>query len=187
MKALNPWYFDMNTTLVSGAPDFDQPIAVLKHCHDKIRKNLQTLQKLPAHLEAHGADDEAQKAASAVLRYFRDAAPNHHADEEEDLLPMLQGTAQGDDKHLLDTLQPQILDEHKQMDLIWVKLEAQLDAIVSRQNPALDAADAEQFAALYTAHMEKEEGNIAPMAKRLFSDAQMQQLGNAMRARRTIT
>ncbi len=176
----------MNTTLIAGAPDFDQPIAVLKHCHDKIRKNLQTLQKLPAHLQAQGADAEAQQAAAAVLRYFREAAPNHHADEEEDLLPMLQDSAAGADRQLLEALTPQILDEHKQMDLIWIKLSAQLDAIVSGRSVALDKNDAEQFAALYAAHMEKEEGNIAPMAKRLFSDAQMRQLGNAMRKRRNI-
>ncbi|HEX8956213.1 MAG TPA: hemerythrin domain-containing protein, partial [Burkholderiaceae bacterium] len=135
----------MNTTLIAGAPDFDQPIAVLKHCHDKIRKNLQTLQKLPAHLQEHGADDDAQKAAAGILRYFREAAPNHHADEEQDLLPMLQNTAKEADKRLLDALQPQILDEHKQMDLIWVKLENQLDAIVSDKHRALDAADVERF------------------------------------------
>ena len=87
---------------------------------------------------------------------------------------------------MLEALTPQILDEHKQMDLIWIKLSAQLDAIVSGRSVALDKNDAEQFAALYTAHMEKEEGNIAPMAKRLFSDAQMRQLGNAMRKRRNI-
>jgi pyridoxamine 5'-phosphate oxidase len=34
--------------------------------------------------------------------------------------------------------------------------------------------------------MEKEEGHIAPMAKRLFSTEQMQRLGNAMRTRRSI-
>ena len=176
----------MNTTLIAGAPDFDQPIAVLKHCHDKIRKNLQTLQKLPAHLQAQGADEEAQAAAAGVLRYFREAAPNHHADEEEDLLPMLQDTATGVDKQLLDTLTPQILDEHRQMDLIWIKLAGQLDAIVASRSTALDADDVEQFAALYSSHMEKEEGNIAPMAKRLFSDTQMLRLGNAMKARRNI-
>lgn len=180
----------MNTSssasILTGAPDFDQPIAVLKHCHDKIRKNLQTLQKLPAHLQEHGADEEAQQAAKAVLRYFREAAPNHHADEEEDLLPMLQATAVDADRHLLDTLQPQILAEHQQMDLIWIKLETELDAIVSNKSATLDTGNAEQFAALYGAHMEKEEGNIAPMAKRLFSAEQMQQLGNAMRARRNI-
>ena len=176
----------MKATLVAGAPDFDEPIAVLKHCHDKIRKNLQTLQKLPAHLKANGADEDAQKAAAGILRYFREAAPNHHADEEDDLLPMLQETARDADRHLLATLQPQILAEHQQMELIWIKLESQLDAIVSNKSAALNTADADQFAALYTSHMEKEEGNIAPMAKRLFSAAQMQQLGNAMRRRRNI-
>lgn len=176
----------MKPTLLAGAPDFDQPIAVLKHCHDKIRRNLQTLQKLPAHLQAKGADEEAQQAAATVLRYFRDAAPNHHADEEEDLLPMLRQTAAGADKQLLDALAPQILEEHEQMDALWAGLDKQLDAVAASKHAALNAADAERFAALYTAHMEKEEGNIAPMARRLFSDAQMQQLGNAMRKRRNI-
>jgi pyridoxamine 5'-phosphate oxidase len=35
--------------------------------------------------------------------------------------------------------------------------------------------------------MEREETHIAPMAKRIFSDAQMVQLGDAMRTRRNIT
>ena len=175
----------MNTLLASG-PDFDQPIAVLKHCHDKIRKQLLTLQKLAQHLPSAGADKEAQEAASAVLRYFREAAPNHHADEEQDLLPMLQATAVGEDLNLLQRLQPEILHEHHEMDLIWVKLMIQLDGIVAGKVSELDVDRVMQFCVLYTAHMEKEESNIAPMAKRLFSSEQMQSLGQAMRRRRNI-
>ena len=50
----------------------------------------------------------------------------------------------------------------------------------------LDSADATRFIELYLGHMDREESHIAPMAKRLFSDAQMQRLGNAMRTRRGI-
>src|SRR5450830_1921056 len=57
----------MSNTLFDTAPDFSQPIAVLKHCHDRIRKQLQTLQNLLSHLPQHGADIDAQKAAQAVL------------------------------------------------------------------------------------------------------------------------
>jgi pyridoxamine 5'-phosphate oxidase len=62
----------------------------------------------------------------------------------------------------------------------------QLEAVAKGQGNKLDAADVKCFVDLYTSHMEKEEGNIAPMAKRLFSEQQMQQLGNAMRERRGI-
>lgn len=176
----------MSDILQSAGPDFDQPIAVLKHCHDKIRKQLQTLQKLHAHLPSAGADAEAKQAATAILRYFRDAAPNHHADEEKDLLPMLQATAAGDDLIVLHELLPQILQEHQEMDLIWIKLATQLESILSGADSSLAHDDVTRFVALYTAHMEKEEGHIAPMAKRLFDADQMQQLGQAMRARRNI-
>ncbi len=176
----------MTAPLFSTAPDFDQPIAVLKHCHDRIRQQLSTLQKLAAHLPQQGADDEAQKAAAAVLKYFNHAAPHHHADEEQDLLPMLQATAVDQDAVMLHDLLPQILDEHHQMDQQWQALASQLVAIVAGAATQLDEARVKAFAVIYLAHMEKEEGFIAPMAKRLFSDAQMAALGQAMRTRRNI-
>jgi pyridoxamine 5'-phosphate oxidase len=167
-------------------PGFDQPIAVLKHCHDRIRKQISTLQKLALHLPQHGADSEAQQAATAVLQYFNKAAPKHHEDEETDLLPMLQATASGDDASLLQQLMPQIMDEHQQMDALWHTLEPQLRDIAAASGNTLSADTVAHFAELYAAHMQKEETHIAPMAKRLFSAAQMTQLGDAMQARRAI-
>jgi pyridoxamine 5'-phosphate oxidase len=70
----------MTNVLPDTAPGFDQPIAVLKHCHDRIRKQLATLEKLLAHLPVHGADEQARQAAAAVLKYFDKAAPLHHED-----------------------------------------------------------------------------------------------------------
>ena len=109
-----------------NAPGFDQPLAVLKHCHDRIRKQLATLDKLLAHLPVHGADQQAQQAAQAVLRYFSKAAPLHHEDEEIDLLPTLQQTAQNADALLLQELLPVILQQHEQMASQWHMIEAQL-------------------------------------------------------------
>ena len=83
----------MNSLLPDTAPDFDQPVAVLKHCHGRIRKQLATLEKLLAHLPGHGADEQARQAASAVLKYFEKAAHLHHEDEEQDLIPMLRAVA----------------------------------------------------------------------------------------------
>ncbi|MRV73416.1 pyridoxamine 5'-phosphate oxidase [Duganella sp. FT92W] len=176
----------MTTPLFDTAPDFSQPIAVLKHCHDRIRKQLATLQKLLAHLPAHGADTEARQAAQAVLKYFSNAAHLHHMDEEENLLPMLQATAQGGDATLLHELAPRILAQHQQMDGDWLTIKAQLDKIATGTDSALSEADVRQFVDAYTAHMEVEEQNIAPMAKRLFSAEQMRILGDAMQRRRGI-
>ena len=176
----------MTFALPESAPGFDQPIAVLKHCHDRIRKQLATLGKLGAHLAAHGADAEAQQAATAVLKYFDQAAPLHHADEEQNLIPMLQATAHGEDAMLLAQLAPDIISEHHQMDAMWQSLHEQLRAIADGASTQLREADVRRFADTYHAHMEREEGHVAPMAKRLFSAEQMAQLGNAMQARRGI-
>lgn len=177
----------MSTSLYDTAPDFSQPIAVLKHCHDRIRKQLQTLQNLLGHLPKHGADVEAQKAAQAVLKYFNHAAHLHHEDEEQNLIPMLQATARDADAVLLAELVPAILAGHQQMEQDWSTIKPQLEQIANGASSTLSASDVARFCDTYAAHMVVEENHIAPMAKRLFSAEQMAQLGSAMQVRRGIT
>ncbi len=176
----------MTLNLHDTAPDFDQPIAVLKHCHNRIRKQLATLDKLLAHLPEFGADEQARQAAGAVLKYFEKAAHLHHEDEEQDLIPMLRAVAQGEDAATLQALAPVILQDHKDMDALWQDLHEQLTAIAEGQSTQLSASAVQRFVQRYTAHMEREEGTMAPMAMRLFRPEQMAQLGKAMQARRGI-
>ncbi|WFR79335.1 pyridoxamine 5'-phosphate oxidase [Janthinobacterium rivuli] len=176
----------MTSPLFDSVPGFDQPIAVLKHCHDKIRKQLTTLQNLLGHLAQHGNTADAQQAAKAVLQYFNKAAHLHHDDEEQDLMPMLQATATGDDAALLVTLVPEILADHQRMDQAWLTLRPELDAIAAGTGTQLADEGVAAYVAAYQAHMTKEEGHLAPMAKRLFSAQQMERLGTAMQRRRGI-
>ena len=174
----------MNSPLLDAAPGFDRPIAVLKHCHDRIRKQLATLDNLLAHLPTAGADTQAQQAAAAVIKYFEQGAPLHHADEEENLIPMLRAVAQDEDAATLQALAPVILQQHHDMDVTWTQLREQLSAIAAGADATLSESATRQFIDAYTAHMVREEGTLAPMAMRLFSPEQMTQLGAAMQARR---
>lgn len=176
----------MNNLLSDPAPDFDQPVAVLKHCHGRIRKQLATLEKLLAHLPEHGADEQARQAATAVLKYFDKAAHLHHDDEEQDLLPMLLAVAKGDDAATLQALAPVILQEHKDMDAMWQDLHEQLTGIADGSGTQLSASIVRRFVQSYQGHMEREEGIVAPMALRLFGPDQMARLGGAMRRRRGL-
>jgi len=176
----------MTTLLYDTAPDFSQPIAVLKHCHNRIRKQLAILEKLLAHLPALGADEQARQAAASVLKYFEHAAHLHHEDEEQDLIPMLRATAQGEDAATLQALAPSILQDHKEMDALWQDLHEQLLAIAEGRSTALSTVAVQRFTQRYAAHMEREENTMAPMALRLFSPEQMAQLGQAMQRRRGI-
>ncbi|THC42883.1 pyridoxamine 5'-phosphate oxidase [Massilia sp. Mn16-1_5] len=176
----------MNDFLPDTAPGFDQPIAVLKHCHGRIRKQLATLERLLSHLPEHGADEQARQAAGAVLKYFEKAAHLHHDDEEQDLIPMLRAVAQGEDAATLQALAPIILQDHKEMDALWQDLHEQLTAIADGSANVLSSTNVQRFVQRYTAHMEREESTMAPMAMRLFTPEQMTQLGTAMQRRRGI-
>ncbi len=174
-------------SLFDSAPGFDQPLAVLKHCHDRIRKQLATLSRLVEHLPANGADQDAQQAAQAILNYFVKAAPLHHEDEEINLLPELTLTARNDDAALLASLLPRILRQHEEMAEQWQQLAIHLRGVLAAETGAsLPATAVQAFTTLYAEHMEIEETQIAPMAKRLFSAEQMAALGAAMQARRGI-
>ena len=72
-----------------AAPGFDDPLGMLVACHRRIERELATLARLQRHLPEHGCDDDARAAARAILKYFDGAAPNHHADEEDERVPAL--------------------------------------------------------------------------------------------------
>ena len=87
---------------------FEVPLEMLAACHQRIVQQCDTLNRLLPHLAAHGADLQAQQAAQAVLRYFDQAAVDHHADEEQDLFPALLESMAGSDavclRELIDVL-----------------------------------------------------------------------------------
>lgn len=89
----------MATTLSISAPDspsaptFEQPFEMLHACHDRVRRMLALLDRLVAHIPANGVDRQAREAARDVLRYFDEAAPQHHLDEELHVFPRLESGA----------------------------------------------------------------------------------------------
>jgi pyridoxamine 5'-phosphate oxidase len=99
---------------------------------------------------------------------------------------MLDATATGADLDTVRRLRPEILAQHKQMDEAWHILDVQLDKIANGSASDLSADAVNTFVRMYTAHMETEEGHIAPMAKRIFSPQQMAILGESMKRRRGI-
>ena len=75
------------------ASGFDDPLGMLAGCHRRIAGFCDTLERLVTHLESVGADSEARDAAQRIYTYFDKAGPQHHADEEVDLLPLLRQRA----------------------------------------------------------------------------------------------
>jgi hemerythrin-like domain-containing protein len=170
----------------SPAAGFEVPLEMLSACHQRIESQCKTLLRLVPHLERVGFDDEARSAAAAVMRYFDNAAVQHHADEEDDLFPALLESMAGSDPVCLRELTQLLAAEHRELESRWRRLRGVLSALLAGEQKTLDRADVEAFAELYGRHIEREEQELLPMAQRLLGDAELDAVGRAMRARRGI-
>lgn len=165
---------------------FEVPLEMLAACHHRIDSQCETLQRLVAHLATHGADENARVAAAAVLRYFDTAALHHHADEEVDLFPALIESMAGSDAVCIQALVASLRADHRSLEARWQRLRPALLKIAAGEAQPLLAADVTPLVDLYALHMAREEAELLPMAARLLSDAALDNVGRAMRARRGI-
>jgi len=166
---------------------FDQPLDALAACHRRIEKQLLTLSRLPKHIERHGVDDEARAAVAAVMRYFLNAAPNHHADEEMDLFPLLLRAAeQSADRSRTFELVSHLLVDHREMEAAWTTLRIALEGVLSGSTELLDKQVCKDFSRIYTSHIGREETELFPLATRLLKKPALDALGAAMARRRGL-
>jgi len=167
--------------LPTPAPGFDQPLALLRACHERIQRQCATLDKLVAHLRTHGLDAEARRAAAEVHRYFTTAGRHHHADEEQDLFPLLRGDPS------LALLLAGLESDHRRMESLWSQLEPLLAAPDTITDIDALAARVRDFAALYAAHIERENSELLPRAEQLISGPLLAVIGERMARRRGAT
>jgi len=165
------------------SPDFSRPMAVLRACHERIRKECEKLSALVERLQQHGCDEQARQTALSVIRYFDSGARVHHEDEEEDLLPRMMGASTMSRGSSLTRMIADIANEHSEMDRTWTDLRAMLQEVMADQN-ALDPLLVDRFVKLYRAHILMEESNVYPLAEMLLSRQDLADIGANMAQRR---
>ena len=163
----------------TGAASFDQPLALLRACHEKILQQCATLERLAAHLLAHGNDAPAQQAAQGILRYFATAGQFHHLDEEENLFPLLR-QAQPEVQGLLAQLE----GEHVGMLAAWAAVQTELQQLLAGEQDTLSADKVTNLVQRYRAHVALENAEVLPLAEAVLTTTALQALGRAMAARR---
>jgi len=168
-----------------AAASFEEPFEMLHACHERVHRMLALLARLRAHLNTHGADDQAQQAARDVMRYFDQAAPNHHRDEELHVFPPLLAHGRAEVVAAVQRLQA----DHRQMETAWPKARAVLLRVSEGQGGTLSAGDdaaLDGFAGLYGEHIEVEEGLVYPAAQSVLDDATTEAMGREMMRRRGV-
>jgi hemerythrin-like domain-containing protein len=173
----------------SPSVGFEAPFEMLSACHERVERMLALLVKLRHHLSEHGWDTHASKAATDVIRYFDIAAPHHHLDEEMHVFPVV--LAMHDTT--LDALVLRLKQDHIEMEKSWEIVKQLLASVVNTnantwvafsdvENGALDA-----FAAAYNEHINQEECDVYPAAKRACSQDQLDAMSHEMMRRRGQT
>lgn len=163
-----------------AAPDFSDPLGLLKACHGRILNHCDTLERLPGHVREKGLDTEARQAIARVHRYFSSAAKQHHEDEEQDLFPRLarQSLKLAEAIHRLKL-------QHAAMAGEWEQLRPMLELPTRiSDDPDGFAALVARFTGLYREHIEREEEEVLEPARHSLSGADLRKLGFAMAERR---
>ncbi len=170
----------------SPSAGFDQPFEMLSACHERVSRMLALLQRLQAHLGAGLADEPARQAARDVMRYFDQAAPHHHQDEERHVFPVLLGSS---DEHLM-ALANRLTDDHRKMAVTWAALRPGLEALAQGQWAAARAeahfAVWQAFMALYAGHARLEDEQAYPAARAQLGPVDQAAMGEEMAKRRGV-
>jgi hemerythrin-like domain-containing protein len=165
----------------------DDPLEMFFGFHRRIERQLAMLCRLPAHLEVHGVDAAATSAAASLLQFFTQALPLHHADEERDLLPMieLRMPERGDRSELRD-LRQRLESDHRDMDATWRRLRRPLEGVAEGLHRGLPVDLAAYFRAIHSLHISTEECGLHALATRTLAASDHEVIARRMQARRTV-
>ncbi|OOZ38896.1 hypothetical protein BOW53_13815 [Solemya pervernicosa gill symbiont] len=172
----------MSELFPEQAPDFTDPLGLLRACHERVLASCTLLEAVNQQLQSDALDDDGVKAATQVQRYFSTAAKLHHQDEEQDLFPLLVRTSLKIAQIIHDLKQ-----DHQKIDGFWAELEPQLKRPRSIEDKQAFAEVVEQFVSLNRAHVARENEELLAVAEHLISDKEQKRLGAAMAKRRGVT
>ena len=176
--------------VIGGKPEshYSDPIGLLTDCHRRIERFLEALARIAS--EDGGRELAADRRASleTALKYFREAAPKHTADEEKTLFPRLRACGRPEIDAMLAKVQS-LEQDHARADLVHAEIDRLGQAwLTAGTLPAGDAARMTQLldelVLLYRDHIALEEGAVFPQAAAVLNDADRKSMGEEMAARR---
>jgi hemerythrin-like domain-containing protein len=163
----------MNNGLPDELPGFDDPIGMLRACHEKILAHCDLLEGL--------LNTPDRDTATQVHRYFSISAPLHHRDEEEDLFPRISRQSLK-----IAELVHNLKKEHQELDSLWDRIAVEMKSLPQDgfSEDVLDAA--REFCRINRTHVTVENMELLPMASGILSQQDLGAVGESMAARRGV-
>src|SRR5579872_2852638 len=168
----------MPVSIGASENTFANPIGLLSDCHRRIERFLQALLTVTTDVKGGSLDAAHRQALDVAPKYFRHAAPNHTADEEDDLFPMLRQMERLRVTGILAHLD-RLEDEHESA-AAWHR---EVEEIGERwlQQDRLTGEDAALLKTLltslsdmYRSHIAVEDQEVFPIAQEELSDSAKQ-------------
>ena len=166
---------------------FSEPLGLLSDCHRRIEMFLGSLWAI-ARLSGQPLNDEGRRALNNALRYFREAAPKHTADEEVSLFPRLRALY-SEELEFAFSKMDELEKDHQ-----WGEsLHAEVDRLGEQylNSGILPESDAAQFlkavdelSTMYKRHIGVEDESLFPVAAKVLSSADKLTIAKEMAARR---
>ena len=168
--------------------DFTDPIGMLGDCHRRIEMFLDVLVRVSEQAHGEALNEEQRGALETALRYFREAAPKHTADEEESLFPRLRRIESPDARALMARIES--LEEehicagrsHGEVDDLgrsWLR-----DGKLPLEQASRILTLLLQLRDLYRHHIATEDHEVFPAAAAALTDMDRRAIGSEMASRR---
>lgn len=170
------------------AAGYEAPFQMLYACHERVQRTLALLVRLHQHVQQQGGDEQAVQAARDVQRYFEQAAPQHHLDEERHVFPRVLALQ---DAALIEVVH-RLQRDHVEMESTWSRVRLALQELIDAgvQLPA-DWVDRTQdlflsFARLYERHIPDEEQLVFPAGEGAIESEALALMAQDMMQRRGV-
>lgn len=170
------------------SPTFQQPLALLSDCHRRVEHFLALLRRVAHDADGGPLNSLQHEALETALRYFREAAPKHTADEEDSLFPRLRALVTPEALAVLEKVRALEADHktagrsHEAVE-IFGQLWLIQNHLGSDETAALKT-HLDWLHALYSTHIAIEDSEVFPAAARLLADDDLNAVGREMAARR---
>ncbi len=180
----------MPVQIGAKAPDFSDPTALMADCHRRIEMFLGTLVAI-AKLDGARLSTGQARALAAALKYFREAAPKHTADEEQSLFPRLHQLAHKEVQAALTRI-ADLEKDHREAELLHVETERigqqwLAGEQISHDQLARFRTAVGRLADIYGEHIAVEDRVIFPVAAQALPPEAKAAIGREMAARRSLS
>ena len=169
------------------SPTFQQPLELLSDCHRRVESFLRALLLVAEQARGGELNPQQREALETALRYFREAAPRHTADEEESLFPRMRKL--GDAAHEALAKIQALEADHDVAKVSHDAVEQLGQQWLARGSLSADETSRllnhlRKLQSIYEGHIAIEDKEIFPLAKEMLDAETLNDVGREMAERR---